>query len=87
MTIPEAPQPVSQASGMRRGGEIPILGVGEPIRVVALARNVIRLYGFGEKRIWIVFTGLRPGEKLYEPRTARRRRDNHAYAHPKLRTA
>ncbi|AUT70300.1 polysaccharide biosynthesis protein [Paraburkholderia hospita] len=66
MTIPEASQLVLQASSMGHGGEIFILDMGQPIKIVDLARDLIRLYGFTEDQIRIEFTGLRPGEKLYE---------------------
>ena len=66
MSIPEAAQLVLQAGLMGRGGEIYVLDMGEPVRIVDLARQMIRLSGFDEDDIRIEFTGLRPGEKLYE---------------------
>jgi len=66
MLIPEASQLVLQAGLMGNGGEIFMLEMGEPIRIVDLARDMIRLSGFKEDEIGIEFTGLRPGEKLYE---------------------
>lgn len=66
MLIPEAAQLVLQAGLMGQGGEIFVLEMGEPIRIADLARDMIRLSGFSEDEIKIEFTGLRPGEKLYE---------------------
>jgi len=65
MLIPEACQLVLQAAAMAKGGELFILDMGKPIKIVDLARRMIRLYG-KEGDVEIVFTGLRPGEKLYE---------------------
>jgi len=66
MTIPEAVQLVLQAGVMGEGGEVFVLDMGEPVRVVDLARDLIRLSGLGEDDVEIRFTGMRPGEKLYE---------------------
>ncbi len=67
MTIPEAAQLILQAGAMGEGGEIFILDMGTPIRIADLAKDLIRLSGFEPGRdIEIQFTGLRPGEKLYE---------------------
>jgi FlaA1/EpsC-like NDP-sugar epimerase len=67
MTIPEAAQLVIQASTMGHGGEIFVLDMGDQVRIVDLARRLILLSGFRPDRdIQIAFTGMRPGEKLYE---------------------
>ena len=67
MTIPEASQLVLQASAQGTNGDIYILDMGEPVKIVDLARDLIKLSGFEpETDIQIVFTGIRPGEKMYE---------------------
>jgi FlaA1/EpsC-like NDP-sugar epimerase len=67
MTIPEASQLVLQSSAMGRGGEIFVLDMGEPVRIIDLARNLLLLSGLRpDDDIKIEFTGVRPGEKLYE---------------------
>lgn len=67
MTIPEACCLVMEASTLGEGGEIYVFDMGKPVKILDLARNMIRLAGYiPEKDIQIVFTGLRPGEKLYE---------------------
>jgi len=66
MTIPEASQLVLQAAAMGKGGEIFVLDMGEPVRIVDLAKDLMRLSGLTPDDVEIHFTGLRPGEKLYE---------------------
>lgn len=84
MSIPEAAQLVLQAGLMGKGGEIFVLDMGDPVRIEELARHMIRLSGFSEEEIKIIFTGLRQGEKLYEELLA----DNEhtlPTGHPKVR--
>lgn len=66
MSIPEAAQLVLQAATMGNGGEVFVLDMGTPVRIIDLARDMIKLSGLQEQDIRIEFTGLRPGEKLYE---------------------
>ena len=67
MTIPEASRLVIQAGGMAHGGEIFILDMGEPVKIVDLAKGLIQLQGLTpDVDVKIVFTGLREGEKMYE---------------------
>ncbi len=86
MSIPEAAQLVLQAGTMGLGGEVFVLDMGEPVKIVDLAHDMIRLSEPTEDDIKIVYTGLRPGEKLFEELLAH---DEHTRAtpHPKLRVA
>ena len=86
MSIPEATQLVMQAGLMGKGGEIFVLDMGEPVKIAELAKDMIRLSGFQHDEIKVVYTGLRPGEKLYEELLA----DDELTQptpHPKLRIA
>ncbi len=86
MSIPEAAQLVLQSGCMGHGGEVFVLDMGEPVRIVDLARNMIRLSGYTEEQIGIEFTGLRPGEKLYEELLADSESTRPTH-HPKIRVA
>jgi FlaA1/EpsC-like NDP-sugar epimerase len=66
MTIPEAARLVLQAAAVGESGQVIVLDMGEPVRIADLARQLIRLAGADDTGIEIVFSGLRPGEKLYE---------------------
>jgi FlaA1/EpsC-like NDP-sugar epimerase len=92
MTIAEAVQLVLQAAGMARGGEVFVLEMGNPVRIVDLARQMILLSGMTVRDddhpqgdISLVFTGLRPGEKLHEELLIRE--DNEPTSHPLIRRA
>lgn len=66
MTIPEASRLVIQAGSLANGGEVFVLDMGEPVKIIDLATNMIKLSGYTEDEIGIKITGIRPGEKLFE---------------------
>ena len=86
MSIPEAAQLVMQAGVMGTGAEVFVMDMGEPVKIAQLAQDMIRLSGLHHDEIKVVFTGLRPGEKLYEELLAD---DEHTLPtpHEKLRIA
>jgi FlaA1/EpsC-like NDP-sugar epimerase len=86
MTIPEAVRLVLQSAVLARTGQVYVLDMGEPVKIVELARDLIRLSGNEENDIGIVFSGLRPGEKLYEELLTDADQTQPS-AHPRLRIA
>jgi len=86
MTIPEAARLVLQAVALAESGQVYVLDMGEPVKVLDLARDMIRLSGHRAEEIAVVFTGLRPGEKLYEELLADADQTLPS-AHPRLRIA
>src|SRR5450631_4305409 len=86
MTVSEAARLVLQAAALAKTGEVYVLDMGEPVRIVDLARDLIRLSGHRQSEIEIVFSGLRPGEKLYEELLTQADRTLQSQ-HPRLRIA
>lgn len=86
MTIPEAARLVIQAAALADTGQVYVLDMGEPVKIIDLARDLIRLAGHSLDEIPVVFSGLRPGEKLYEELLADED-DTLASRHPRLRIA
>ena len=86
MSLSEATQLLLQAGLQGKGGEILVLDMGEPVRIVDLARDMIKLSGADPEKIAVVFTGLRPGEKLFEEPLATEEATKPT-SHPKLRIA
>ena len=87
MTIPEACQLVLEAGSMGKGGEIFLFDMGESVKIMDLAKNMVKLYGLTiGKDIQIKYTGLRPGEKLYEELLTKKENTIPTY-HPKIMIA
>ncbi|MFD2613959.1 polysaccharide biosynthesis protein [Paenibacillus gansuensis] len=83
MTIPEASKLVIQAGALAEGGEVFVLDMGEPVKIVDLAKNLILLSGNSVEEIGIEFTGIRPGEKLFEELLKEEEKGD-AQVHPKI---
>ncbi|MBO1912360.1 polysaccharide biosynthesis protein, partial [Microvirga sp. 3-52] len=83
MTIPEASRLVIQAGTLAAGGEVFVLDMGEPVKIVDLAKNLIKLSGFSEDEIGINYSGIRPGEKLFEELLNENERQSE-YVFPKI---